>query len=106
MSLWNIIRPRRSTQAPDPSSATLTQDDLGLQHLKKIYKDYCSLLDETERETTLKTLCPLFVRVFSLHNLSMVNSIQEKLGDVSGFAKHVAQYLTQQVNGLSEQIVL
>ena len=94
MSLWNIIRPRRSTQLPDPNNSALLQDDIGLQHLKKIYRDYSSLLDETERETTLKKLCPLFVRVFSLPNVS---NIQDKLGDVSGFAKHVAQYLTQQV---------
>ena len=100
-----IFSSRRSTLPADLNS-TISQDDLGLQNLRKIYKDYCSLLDETERETSLKKLCPLFVRVFSLHNLSMLNNIQEKLGDVSGFAKHVAQYLTQQVISLSNNLYL
>ena len=98
----NIIRPRRTTHVTEASHGSSPQDDLGMQHLRKIYRDYSSLLDETERESTLKKLCPLFVRVFTLNtpNIILQSTIQDKLGDVSGFAKHVALYLTQQVSFL------
>ena len=73
------------------------QELLGLNHLKKLYNEYCNPahpLTAAERETRLYAMLPLFCKIF---NSVPGSVIPEKFSDTNSFTQATSKLLVTEV---------
>ena len=74
------------------------QDLLGLNHLKKLYTEYCNPavpMPASEREAKLYSMLPLFCKIF---NSVPPAVISERFSDAASFTQAVSKLLVTEVN--------
>lgn len=89
--------PGAGSEASTEDGCRPQQELLGLNHLKKLYAEYCSPahpVSATEREGRLYAMLPLFCKIF---NSVPGSVIPEKFADTNSFTQATSKLLVTEV---------
>lgn len=103
----NIVRKLRGGPNSPSNTATndsagnavsdASQNQLGLMHLKKLFNEYThpkDTLSETERDSKLYNMLPLFCKVFGACHSGEMN---EKFWDILAFCQQISRLMVSEI---------